>query len=103
MNHPIYKIISFEIIAPYTLRIKFNDQKIQAINFYPILKGELYRPLKKLSSFNQVKIDPEIHTLVWPNGADFDPATLHDWDENFEEMKRLANGWEEKITESVAT
>jgi hypothetical protein len=24
-----------------------------------------------------VKIDPEVHTLVWPNGADFDPATFH--------------------------
>jgi hypothetical protein len=31
--------------------------------------------------FEQVKIDPEVHTLVWPNGADFDPATLHDWPE----------------------
>jgi len=55
------------------------------------LKGELYRPLKKLSLFNQVKIDHEAHNLVWTKGAYFDPATLHDWDENFEDMKRLAN------------
>jgi hypothetical protein len=20
-----------------------------------------------------------VNVLVWPNGADFDPATLHDW------------------------
>jgi hypothetical protein len=103
MNHPIYKIISFEIIAPYTLKIKFNDHKIQVINFYPILKGALYGPLKKLSLFNQVKIDPEVHTLVWPNGADFDPATLHDWDENYEEIKKLVNRWEEKLAESVVS
>lgn len=25
------------------------------------------------------QIDPEVHTLVWPNGADCDPAILHDW------------------------
>ncbi|UCE08689.1 MAG: DUF2442 domain-containing protein [bacterium] len=59
--------------------------------------------VEKLSLFNQVRIDPEVHTLVWPNGADFDPATSHDWDENFEEMKRLVNSWEEKIAESVAS
>jgi len=29
--------------------------------------------------FRQVRLDPEVHTVVWPNGADFDPATLHDW------------------------
>jgi hypothetical protein len=39
----------------------------------------MYGPLREKSIFNGVKVDPEIHTLVWPNGADFDPATLHDW------------------------
>lgn len=101
MKHPIYKVLSFDISAPYTLRIKFNDNKSQVINFYPILKGELYSPLKDLSLFNQVKIDPEVHTLVWPNGADFDPATLHDWDENIKSLKIMAANWEKHSTESV--
>jgi hypothetical protein len=39
--------------------------------------------------FNQVEIDPEIHTLVWPNGADFDPETLHNWPKYVEEMTQL--------------
>ena len=101
MKHPIYRVKSFKIIAPFTLRVKFNDNKIQVINFYPILKGELYSPLREISLFNRVKIDPEVHTLVWPNGADFDPATLHDWDNNFRYMKQLVNSWEKQPTESV--
>ncbi len=44
-----------------------------------MLSGDLYLPLRDLGVFNRVKIDLEVHTLVWPNGADFDPETLHNW------------------------
>jgi hypothetical protein len=79
MYHPIYRVRSLEVVAPYTLRVRFNDGAVQVINFEPVLAGELFGPLRDLSLFNQVRLDPEVHTLVWPNGADFDPATLHDW------------------------
>jgi hypothetical protein len=81
MIHPIHRVCSFQIVGPYTLRVRFDDQTEQVICFEPILAGELYRPLRDLALFNQVQIDQEVHTLVWPNGADFDPATLHDWPE----------------------
>ncbi|GEM_PF-229025 len=83
MNHQIYQVQSFQIIAPYTLRIDFDDGTCQTINFAPMLTDELYSPLQDLGLFNQVQLDPEICTLVWPNGADFDPATLHDWSQVF--------------------
>jgi len=79
MDHPIYRVLNFEIVAPYTLRLHFDDATEQTINFQAVLAGELYAPLRDLKLFYRVKIDPEVHTLVWPNGADFDPATLHDW------------------------
>jgi len=79
--HGIYRVQSFEIISPYTLRIGFDDGSEQVINFEPVLKGELFGPLHNPTLFNQVTIDPEVHTLVWPNGSDFEPATLHDWPE----------------------
>lgn len=93
MTHPIYRVVSFQIIAPYILRVKFDDNTIQVINFLPILKGKMYGPLRELSLFNQVQIDPEVHTLVWPNGADFDPATLHDWPDHLEDLKLMAHKW----------
>ncbi len=78
MNHPIYRVCDFEIIAAYTLRVRFDDGREQTIDFRPILAGQLYGPLRDQRLFNQVRIDPEVHTLVWPNGADFAPEFLHE-------------------------
>jgi hypothetical protein len=94
MKHPIYKVCSVKILAPYTLQVGFDDGAEQTIDFQPVLAGELYRPLRDLAVFNQVRIDPEVHTLVWPNGADFDPATLHDWSEYVSALTARAREWE---------
>ena len=94
MAHPIYRVRSFQFVGPYTLRVQFDDQTEQVINFEPVLAGELYRPLRDLALFNRVQIDPEAHTLVWPNGADFDPATLHDWPKQAEALAAHARQWE---------
>ena len=59
-----------------------------------MLAGELFGPLRDLNLFNQVMIDREVHTLVWPNGADFDPATLHDWPERVVSLTERAERWD---------
>lgn len=94
MIHPIYRVQTFEIVSAYILRVRFDDDTEQVINFQPVLAGELYGPLRDLSLFNQVRIDPEVHTLVWPNGADFDPAILHDWPQYVQELAARAKRWE---------
>lgn len=93
MSHPIYRIQSFEAIGKYRLRVRFDDNSEQEIDFEPILAGDLYGPLRDITLFNRVKIDSEVHTLVWPNGADFDPATLHDWPKFVQELTARADRW----------
>jgi len=94
MNHPIYRVTDFTIVGPYALQVGFDDQSNQRIDFRPILAGELYGPLRELEVFNQVTLDPEVHTLVWPNGADFDPSTLHDWPQLESALIERAKRWE---------
>jgi hypothetical protein len=93
MSLPIYRIVSFDTVGAYTLRIDFDDGTEQTVNFLPVLFGELYARLHDFALFNAVTIDPEVHTLVWPNGADFDPAPLHDWPEYVDALSERAKRW----------
>jgi len=95
MKHPLCKVTSFAIAGPYRLRVWFDDGVIREIDFRPILQGELYGPLRDLRLFERVGLDAEVHTLVWPNGADFDPATLHDWPAQDAEVIRAVEHWPE--------
>jgi hypothetical protein len=94
MDHPIYHVTSVTKTGPYTLRVGFNDDTEQTIDFRPVLAGAIYGPLRDETLFNQVKIDAEVRTLVWPNGADFDPATLHDWPKHAQAWAERAKKWE---------
>lgn len=81
-------------VGPKTRAHRAVDRcPVQTIDFRPILAGDLYGPLRDLELFNQVRIDSEAHTLVWPNGADFDPATLHDWPQYEREFREFARRW----------
>jgi hypothetical protein len=93
MVHEIHRVVSFQKVAPFTLCVQFDDGTSQIVDFRPVLKGELYGPLQEPTLFDQVRIDPEVHTLVWPNGADFDPAILHNWSESSSALKALAEQW----------
>ena len=94
MKHEIHRVTGFAKVAPFTLRVEFEDESRQVIDFRPVLVGELFGPLAEPAFFDEVRLDPEARTLVWPNGADFDPAMLHDWPEVEGELRRLVATWE---------
>jgi hypothetical protein len=94
MNHPMHRVTAFEIAGPYAIHLWFEDGLDRTIDFSSILAGELFGPLQDPSVFKQAKLDPEAHTLVWPNGADFDPATLHDWPQHAEAFAAQAKQWQ---------
>jgi hypothetical protein len=93
MIHPIHRVTRFSIVGPYTLALVFSDGTEQCIDFKLVLQGPLFGPLQDLATFNAVALDSEAGTLVWPNGADFDPATLHDWPLVREELAARARTW----------
>ena len=93
MSHPIVRVIGFEVVWPQQLVVRFSDGTRQQIDFQPVLYPALCSYLQDLVVFNRVALDSEVGTLVWPNGADFDPGTLHDWPSVCDELAARARGW----------
>ena len=95
LPHPIVAVTAVHPIGPYTLGLEFDDGAMQTIDFAPVLYGRIYGPLRDPELFNQVRLDPEVRTLVWPNDADFDPATLRHWPEYLPHLLELVERWKQ--------
>ena len=94
--HPIHRVLGFRLVGPHSVEVWFEDGVARTIDFEPVLAGQFYGPLRDPALFRQVRLDPEVQTLVWPNGADFDPATLHDWPSFAQELADRARRWESR-------
>jgi hypothetical protein len=101
MTHTIHRVTRVDIIGPYMLALEFEDGSRQDIDFRPVLHGELLGPLQNLAMFNAVELDAAFGTIQWPNGADFDPETLHDWPKYREEFTAMTQRWAETTESST--
>lgn len=93
MKHLIVKIKSVTVLELYKIKVTFDDATERTIDLEPLLYGPMYGPLKDPETFKAVKVDLEAATVVWPNGADFDPATLYQWDSCVSELHERALQW----------
>jgi hypothetical protein len=62
----------------YRLWVAFSDGLRGEVDLAEELDGPIFEPLRDPAVFAQVAVDPEIHTIAWPNGADFAPEFLRD-------------------------
>lgn len=94
MEHLIIKIKSVTVPELYKIKVLFDDLSEKVIDLSPVLSGPMFGPLKDPIVFRAVKVDAETATLVWPNGADFDPATLYEWNQFKNELTLRAREWQ---------
>lgn len=64
-------------LGGYRISLSFSDGTSGEVDLSDRLHGEVFEPLKDQSLFSQVKFDPDMDTIVWPNGADLAPEYLH--------------------------
>lgn len=72
------RIKAVESLEDFKLRLKFSDGSEKEIDLDGELWGPIFEPLRNDPKlFRRVRVDEELGTIVWPNGADFDPDVLY--------------------------
>lgn len=59
------------------IEIAFNDGKEGIADLSEELEGPVFEPLKDRTLFSRLRLDPDLETIVWPNGADLAPEFLY--------------------------
>ena len=71
------RVTKVEVLDGYRLRLGFDDGTQGVVDLANELSGPIFEPLREPSFFREVRLDHELGTIVWPNGADIAPETLH--------------------------
>lgn len=73
----ILHVIDAKYLGGYKVEISFNDGRKGIADLSNALQGPVFQPLKNESIFAQLKLDKELDTISWPNGADIAPEYLY--------------------------
>jgi hypothetical protein len=68
----------YDALIPYRLHLRFEDGVegiVDVTEFVPFTG--VFAPLKDKTYFARVRVDADIGTICWPNGADLDPDVLY--------------------------
>ena len=65
-------------VRDYVLHLRFSDGTEGNVDLGQELDGEIFGPLQDRAYFRKVFVHPELHTVCWPNGADFAPEFLYE-------------------------
>lgn len=66
------------IVRPaHTVRIVFADGEIRDVDVTPLLDTPAFSPLRDPAVFEQVKVDEQTGTIVWPGDVDLAPDVIY--------------------------
>ena len=69
-------VVRAEHRGGFRIHLTFNDGSEGTVDFRRWLSGQVFEPLKETEYFRRFFLDGG--TVVWPNGADVAPETLHE-------------------------
>ena len=72
------RIVEARYVRDYVIWLRFSDGLAGEVDLRDELDGPVFEPLRQVEVFQCVRLHPELHTIVWPNGADLAPEFLHE-------------------------
>ncbi len=72
-----YDVVEARYVTGHVVWLRFRDGTTGEIDLSGELRGPVFEPLRDPGVFRRFRLDPEFHTLAWPNGADIAPEHLH--------------------------
>jgi hypothetical protein len=74
----VVDVTQVEVVEERIVRLTFSDGSERVVDLMPLLWGPVFEEIARDDDlFAQVRVDPDIGTIAWPNGADLDPDVLH--------------------------
>ena len=61
----------------HRFRKRSNNGRRGVADLLNALEGPVFAPLKNIAEFRKFKVDEEIETVIWPNGADLAPEYIY--------------------------
>ncbi len=74
----MFRILEASYLRDYAIWLRFSDGVEGEVDLADELDGEVFEPLRNQEVFRSFVLHPELHTIVWPTGADFAPEFLHE-------------------------
>jgi len=72
------RVRSVEVLEGFLVKIAFTDDSERRLDLLPFLRGPIFDEIREdAARFRELHVDPELGTIVWPNGADIDPDVLY--------------------------
>ena len=75
----IVHVTEVKPVGGHRLWLHFEDGSEGELDFSSHPWRGVFEPLGDPEYFAGVELDEELGTIVWPNGADIAPETLHRW------------------------
>ena len=72
------RLVEARYVRDYVIWLRFSDGLAGEVDLRDELDGPVFEPLRDIDFFQSVRLHPELHTIVWLNGADFAPEFLHE-------------------------